>query len=489
MDAARRPTTAVGHAAASQQPPSVCCLLPSGEICVAQEPTHQLLILTLSGELRNVVDVEGSLLSFPTGLACDSRFLYVTDGMRDRVHQLSIRDGFKPHACSFRTGNGRDGMYYPHGSCLLSLQPGAPPTLFVADWGNHRIVALDTSSDLDVLYSFGQKGRGAGQLMYPRGVAALPDSKLLVSDTDNNRLQIASADGTFLRCIGGLRQPYAAVGVPGNGLTFVATMSGRLCMVALEGSQGRLLNAVDGSTIETMAIEEDAAMPADGQILCGLCTDGRRVLVAGVDEDRQLHLLAARGGGATRRGEGRSDGRSEGRSEGRSDHLGAKATSSRTDLGSCVGASPSRRMERECVPIDGASQRGSAQRSSAADGFEFERGGGGAGAGRLGKVTWGGAPLAAGIDSAVSSQVQGVHSLSYDPAGSLSSPLYGRLGDPKASNSCTDISDALTALSFEPGEGGAMAGRRTWSARAGRRAAHAVPAAYGGQADDSSTAL
>lgn len=166
--------TAVGKAALAAQPPTVCCLLPSGEICVTQEPSHQLLILTLSGELRNVVDAEGSLLSFPTGVACDAEHMYVTDGMRDRVHQLSVRRGFKPTACSLG-GDGRGArLHYPHGSCLIDPPSGGGALLFVADWGNHRILALDAGSGPDALavkFSFGRKGRQPGQLMYPRNVA------------------------------------------------------------------------------------------------------------------------------------------------------------------------------------------------------------------------------------------------------------------------------------------------------------------------------
>ena len=69
--AMERPMTAAGRAAARQVPPTYVCKLPNGEICVAQEPNHQLLCLTLSGELRNVVDPAGEVLQFPTGIACD----------------------------------------------------------------------------------------------------------------------------------------------------------------------------------------------------------------------------------------------------------------------------------------------------------------------------------------------------------------------------------------------------------------------------------
>ena len=75
--------TAVGRAALRQTPPAYACKLPNGEICVTQEPSHQLLCLTLSGELRNVVDPMGELLKFPTGVACDNAALYVADGLGD----------------------------------------------------------------------------------------------------------------------------------------------------------------------------------------------------------------------------------------------------------------------------------------------------------------------------------------------------------------------------------------------------------------------
>ena len=71
-----------------------------------------------------------------------------------------------------------------------------------ADLPSGTLLALDPAT-LSLRYALGRKGREPGDLMYPRGVASLPGNRLLVADTDNNRLQILDARlGTPIREIG-----------------------------------------------------------------------------------------------------------------------------------------------------------------------------------------------------------------------------------------------------------------------------------------------
>lgn len=354
-----RPMTAVGRAAMAAQPPSFSCLLPNGELCITQEPTHTLLCLTVSGELRNVVDPAGSLLNFPMGCACDEGALYVADGFGNQVHKLRLPD-FKHEASSSMSV----GLDYPHGMCIGKIS--GVSILFVADWGNHCIRAIDPAT-LSLMYEFGSKGSGPGEFRYPRGVTSLEaggGEHLLVADTDNNRLQLLSTRGEPLAVFDGIEQPYAAMCAPpppssacsdsstcsfssfsgsnsnGSGLdsrgssagggggvgsgsseisssswcsdasvatapatafvaasadvlaattattAFVASMSGRLCLMPLT----RLAGGADGGS----SAREEMRMPSGGRVRCSLCTDGRRFLVAGFDEMRQLHLLTAR---------------------------------------------------------------------------------------------------------------------------------------------------------------------------------------------------
>jgi len=50
--------------------------------------------------------------------------------------------------------------------------------------------------------SFGQQGSDSGMLSFPRGVAVNERNEIAVTDNGNNRLQIFSSDGTYLRSFG-----------------------------------------------------------------------------------------------------------------------------------------------------------------------------------------------------------------------------------------------------------------------------------------------
>jgi uncharacterized protein (TIGR03663 family) len=53
--------------------------------------------------------------------------------------------------------------------------------------------------DLPVVRSWGTAGSEAGQFMRPRGIAVGPEGEVYVVDSDNARIQVFSADGSFLR--------------------------------------------------------------------------------------------------------------------------------------------------------------------------------------------------------------------------------------------------------------------------------------------------
>ena len=53
--------------------------------------------------------------------------------------------------------------------------------------------------DLPVVRSWGAAGSEAGQFMRPRGIAVGPEGEVYVVDSDNARIQVFSADGSFLR--------------------------------------------------------------------------------------------------------------------------------------------------------------------------------------------------------------------------------------------------------------------------------------------------
>ena len=50
--------------------------------------------------------------------------------------------------------------------------------------------------------SFGQRGSSAGVLKEPWGVAVNERDEIVVTDNGNNRVQVFSSDGTYLRSFG-----------------------------------------------------------------------------------------------------------------------------------------------------------------------------------------------------------------------------------------------------------------------------------------------
>ncbi len=69
--------------------------------------------------------------------------------------------------------------------------------LYVCDgYGNARVHRF--TADGKLIQSWGEPGTGPGQFMLPHGIWVLPDGRVLVTDRENDRLQIFSPSGEFL---------------------------------------------------------------------------------------------------------------------------------------------------------------------------------------------------------------------------------------------------------------------------------------------------
>ena len=93
--------------------------------------------------------------------------------------------------------------------------------------------------------SFGQKGSGAGMLNLPWGVAVNERDEIAVTGADNNRIQVFSSDGTYLRSFGkkGDKRGELPAGIafdPKNGNVLVVDRNNH--RVQLFSEQGEYLN-------------------------------------------------------------------------------------------------------------------------------------------------------------------------------------------------------------------------------------------------------
>jgi hypothetical protein len=69
----------------------------------------------------------------------------------------------------------------------------------VADTGHKRVVLLSFAGGAPRLETNGSEGSGPGQFVEPVGLAWLDESRLLVCDTGNRRLQVLDRRGEQLR--------------------------------------------------------------------------------------------------------------------------------------------------------------------------------------------------------------------------------------------------------------------------------------------------
>ena len=73
---------------------------------------------------------------------------------------------------------------------------GRDGSVYVMDGVNSRVAVFDGKGRL--LFSFGSRGRGAGEFSMPVGIDVSPDGNVIVADTGNHRIQVFSREGSFL---------------------------------------------------------------------------------------------------------------------------------------------------------------------------------------------------------------------------------------------------------------------------------------------------
>ena len=125
-----------------------------------------------------------------------------------------------------------------NGSNLTTIVRGAPPfnrptnlavarngDLYVTDgYGNARVHRFSAAGKL--LASWGEPGTGPGQFMLPHGIAVDATGNVLVCDRENDRIQMFTADGRFIRAITEVQRPTQIV--VARGLMYVSELGWRV---------------------------------------------------------------------------------------------------------------------------------------------------------------------------------------------------------------------------------------------------------------------
>lgn len=138
------------------------------------------------------------------------------------------------------TDTGYDGRDY------LSIKRGGPPfnrptdisvasngDIYVTDgYGNARVHCFSAEGDLK--FSWGEPGDGPSQFHIPHGLVIDNQDRVLVSDRENNRIQIFTLQGELITIWEGLYRPNSIRLGPDNVL-YVAELTNRVSFWSLDG--------------------------------------------------------------------------------------------------------------------------------------------------------------------------------------------------------------------------------------------------------------
>ncbi len=158
--------------------------------------------------------------------------------------------------------------------------------------------------ELESLLTFGTAGMNSGEFHHPRGIAVAPNGEIFVIDSDNHRVQVFDAQGTFLREWGSqgsqpgqFQEPWG-IFVASDGLVYVAdTWNHRIQVfepdgrfVRQWGTFGEVVGAVGGAGV--FYGPRDVAVNTKGEVFVS-DTGNKRIVVF----DRQGNYLDQWGGG------------------------------------------------------------------------------------------------------------------------------------------------------------------------------------------------
>ncbi len=133
-------------------------------------------------------------LSEPFGAdLLDNGILVVLERGRGRVTLIPQNEARRLSWGDVGIGPGQFG--YPEGMAISEKRD-----VYVADTGNDRVQVFTLEGRF--LRTFGTRGMGDGQFQHPNAIAVIGE-RVYVSDRDNDRVQEFDSNGKFLRAIGG----------------------------------------------------------------------------------------------------------------------------------------------------------------------------------------------------------------------------------------------------------------------------------------------
>jgi YD repeat-containing protein len=186
------------------QRPDAIAVGAHGDVWVGDQNNSRVQEFTTEGQYVTQFGSAGSgagqfAFSYPLGIATDNQgSLWVADTNNNRVQRWLIPHfGYQPvYASAFgATGSGNGQFKHPGD---IAVDPEG--NIWVADTENNRLQVFSSAGTF--IKALGSTGSGNGQFNRPKSIAFTPDGNFWVSDSGNNRLQEFTEGGEFIRAVG-----------------------------------------------------------------------------------------------------------------------------------------------------------------------------------------------------------------------------------------------------------------------------------------------
>lgn len=180
LDASGEVRATLGDGLLSPRPHGVT-VAADGSVHIVDDPVHAVWVLDADGQLLRTLGTPGE----PSNTGVDT-------SLPVPRWAATVHRGAGPFNHPTKVALGADG------------------DVFVADgYGNARIHRFTPGGELAA--SWGQPGTAPGAFMCPHWVHVTAGGEVVVADRENDRLQVFTPDGTFVRELTGVQRPTAVV--------------------------------------------------------------------------------------------------------------------------------------------------------------------------------------------------------------------------------------------------------------------------------------
>lgn len=182
--AAAPAVTALGAYTTALSAPTRLAADAAGNLYVVESQAGQVAVFDTFGRLTAV----HTGLGRPLGIAVDAQGrIYLGD---EQTGSVTVRDSDWTPLYALGAGAGEFGL-----PGYIAVDP-ASNTVYVSDGSADEIKVYSGASRIN---RFGSHGSGYGQFSFPTGIGVSPAGEVFVMDQGNDRLQVFSRDGVYLR--------------------------------------------------------------------------------------------------------------------------------------------------------------------------------------------------------------------------------------------------------------------------------------------------